>query len=104
MSKLDGAEKRLKELLGATEQMNVTKRYVASEALKLAVVNVGGSSKLAEKLGTTRQVVNNWKSRGAPVEHCERISEVSGVSFGLLAPGAERKKLAPASVSEAGGR
>lgn len=37
----------------------------------------GGLTKLAGHIGASTQAVNNWRARGAPVEHCAAIERAT---------------------------
>lgn len=56
------------------------------EALDLAILNAGGRPALADGLGVSIQVLNNWRSRGVPAERCPDVERLSGVRCELLRP------------------
>ena len=43
-----------------------------------AIAACGGSSKLAQALGVSEQVVWNWKTRRVPAERCPAIEQATG--------------------------
>lgn len=44
-----------------------------------AIKEAGSVDALAEKIGVARRTVFNWKRRGVPVEHLDRVSRVTGI-------------------------
>jgi DNA-binding transcriptional regulator YdaS (Cro superfamily) len=54
------------------------------DATKLAIQRAGGGSKLAEKLGLTRQAIYQWQR--IPPERVQRVEEVTGIPRHQLRP------------------
>jgi DNA-binding transcriptional regulator YdaS (Cro superfamily) len=77
-----GKQRVCKEL----EQMRKNALLVAREAMADAVRRFASKSEMARELGVSRQSVNNWMKRGAPVEMCLLIESKTGVIAERLAP------------------
>lgn len=45
--------------------------------IRCAAEACGGLSELARLMGVSLQVLNNWRSRGVPVERCAALEQVS---------------------------
>jgi DNA-binding transcriptional regulator YdaS (Cro superfamily) len=54
--------------------------------LEIAIKMAGNQSRLAEKLGVTRQTVSVWKSRGVPLHGALAIEKRLGISMRVTAP------------------
>jgi DNA-binding transcriptional regulator YdaS (Cro superfamily) len=52
--------------------------------LQEAIRRVGNASKLAEKLGVSRQAVSKWE--GVPTHHIIAIERLTGIHRSLLRP------------------
>lgn len=52
-----------------------------SNAIDNAARACGGLAKLAHQIGASAQAVSNWRTRGAPVEHCAAIEAAAGGSI-----------------------
>lgn len=48
------------------------------EALERAIEVAGGLSALAVAIGSTPQVVQNWRKRGVPPERCADVERATG--------------------------
>ena len=62
-------------------------------AMSEAAGKFSSKSEMARKLGVTRQRVNNWMKRGAPVDMCLLIEEKTGVCAERLAPAQDWERL-----------
>jgi len=57
-----------------------------NEAIQRAFDAVGGPAALAKKLGRSRQAADQWRRKGAPVELCPDIEDLTGVRCEALRP------------------
>ena len=55
-------------------------------ALNRAIDKAGGITKTAAALGVTVQAVQNWRSRGAPLEKAIALANLTGVALHRLRP------------------
>ena len=68
------------------ERLQAAARCMAVCAMEDAAGKFPSKSQLARELGVSRQSVNNWMKRGAPVSMCLLIEEKTGVRAERLAP------------------
>lgn len=80
MSKSTGKQARDIERL----QANALRMAIC--AVEEAAGKFPSKSQMARDLGVSRQSVNNWMKRGAPVSMCLLIEEKTGVCAERLAP------------------
>lgn len=48
------------------------------DGLSKAIKAAGSAAELSRRLGVSRQVVANWRTRGVPVERCIDIERATG--------------------------
>jgi len=56
------------------------------KALDLAIDNLGGIVKAAERFGVTVSAIGYWRAKGVPFGRLKEVSEASGVSREQLRP------------------
>lgn len=57
-----------------------------SEAMRRAIKEAGGLKTLADALGEQTNTVSNWITRGAPIDKCPAIENITGVLCEELSP------------------
>jgi DNA-binding transcriptional regulator YdaS (Cro superfamily) len=68
--------------------MTKSERLQMFWALEKAIEHQDGTANMAEKLGVSRQAINQWKTRGIPAERAVQIEK-------LLEGQVSRKQLRP---------
>lgn len=96
--------KPAKRRLTTLELLKKNAHRMALCAIAEAAGKFASKSEMAREFGVSRQRVNNWMKRGAPVDLCLLIEEKTGVCAERLAPGQDWEKLRADAKRVAGGQ